>query len=404
MLKRILVLLTLIGVLGLFNCGASAQPHSTNVSSVPLPLRIQEEDGTPSSRFRTLKVTNASLTDNADGSASLNVNSGDAPVGATYVVISLNGTLTAERVLTEGTNGIDIVDGGANGNVTLNFDSTEVGTTTWGSGTGFTWTFDAGATDPTIEFASGAVTLTSTTTTLSGDLTVLGNDIEGGSGAANLSLYANTADTNALIVNDINGGALSTEFNFGATDDHYLSGGTSGSLFVRFGTAGNVFTVANGGNVTVLATGSLAIPQGATPTVDAAGEIAQDTTGDQFLMGATPRVIYYEAIACGTIENLVAADDNILIHTARQNITVQAVSCRTAGFTTEPTLTFEDGTGNAMTGSPTCNSTETQAWTAITAGGAVGQNEAIRFDTTNTPAPTTATQANVCFAYTWDRR
>jgi hypothetical protein len=41
-----------------------------------------------------------------------------APVGASYVVIGLNATLTGERVLTAGT-GINLADGGANGNVTI---------------------------------------------------------------------------------------------------------------------------------------------------------------------------------------------------------------------------------------------------------------------------------------------
>jgi hypothetical protein len=41
-----------------------------------------------------------------------------APTGASYVVIGLNGTLSAERVLTAGT-GISMVDGGANGNITI---------------------------------------------------------------------------------------------------------------------------------------------------------------------------------------------------------------------------------------------------------------------------------------------
>ena len=48
---------------------------------------------------------------------------GGAPDDAEYVVLSLNATLTAERVLTAGT-GINIVDGGANSTVTLNVDLT----------------------------------------------------------------------------------------------------------------------------------------------------------------------------------------------------------------------------------------------------------------------------------------
>lgn len=44
---------------------------------------------------------------------------GGAPTDATYLTLSTNGTLTNERVLTEGTN-IDLVDGGAGSTLTLN--------------------------------------------------------------------------------------------------------------------------------------------------------------------------------------------------------------------------------------------------------------------------------------------
>ena len=44
---------------------------------------------------------------------------GGAPTDAQYVTLSLNDTLTAERVLTGTTNQITVTDGGANGNVTL---------------------------------------------------------------------------------------------------------------------------------------------------------------------------------------------------------------------------------------------------------------------------------------------
>jgi hypothetical protein len=45
--------------------------------------------------------------------------SGTAPVGASYLTLGLDGTLTNERVLTAGSN-ISITDGGANGNLTVN--------------------------------------------------------------------------------------------------------------------------------------------------------------------------------------------------------------------------------------------------------------------------------------------
>src|SRR3989344_3289878 len=62
-----------------------------------------------------------------------------------------------------GTNGIDTV-AGATDTVTINFDATEVGTTTWGSGSSIAWTFNAGATDPVLTFDSNALTLASAAT------------------------------------------------------------------------------------------------------------------------------------------------------------------------------------------------------------------------------------------------
>lgn len=47
---------------------------------------------------------------------------GGAPTNASYVVMSANGSLTAERILTQGA-GITIVDGGANGPVTISNSS-----------------------------------------------------------------------------------------------------------------------------------------------------------------------------------------------------------------------------------------------------------------------------------------
>ncbi|MFA6016423.1 MAG: hypothetical protein WC742_15295, partial [Gallionellaceae bacterium] len=67
------------------------------------------------------------------------------------------------------TNGIDVTNSGDT--LTFAFDGTEVGAETWGTGTGFTWTFDAGTTDPTLAFADnqltigGATTLTATAVT-----------------------------------------------------------------------------------------------------------------------------------------------------------------------------------------------------------------------------------------------
>ena len=50
---------------------------------------------------------------------------GGAPEDAQYVTVALNGDLTDERVLTGGT-ALSLVDGGANGNITINLDDTAV--------------------------------------------------------------------------------------------------------------------------------------------------------------------------------------------------------------------------------------------------------------------------------------
>lgn len=57
---------------------------------------------------------------------------GGAPTNATYVVLSLNGSLTNERVLTAGS-GISIVDGGANGPVTISATGASSGVTSGGA-------------------------------------------------------------------------------------------------------------------------------------------------------------------------------------------------------------------------------------------------------------------------------
>ncbi len=185
-------------------------------------------------------------------------------------------------------------------------------------------------------------------------------------------------------------------------NDLTISGGTVNNSVIGGTTAAaGTFTTLIGTNTT--ASSTLTIPFGTAPTVTASGTIAVDTTDDQFkYVGATTRVLPYEYDKCFGLADLVAADDNLLTYIAPENITLTSAACKTSSFTTEPTITFEDDAGNAMTGAPTCSSSTASTYTAFTAGNTLVAGEGLRIDTTNTPAPTSATQALMCVRYTYD--
>ncbi len=75
-----------------------------------------------------------------------------------------------------GTNGID-TDSSVADTLTINLDTTEIGTTTFGSGSGITWTFDVGVTDPSIDFASDDIDINAALTTFSGAVAVQGTTL-----------------------------------------------------------------------------------------------------------------------------------------------------------------------------------------------------------------------------------
>lgn len=76
--------------------------------------------------------------------------------GVTGLTADSGGTTTGTTVtLAGGTNGIDTAR--SSDTVTFNLDTTEIGNATFGAASGFTWTFDAGATDPDFEFLSGGI-------------------------------------------------------------------------------------------------------------------------------------------------------------------------------------------------------------------------------------------------------
>lgn len=112
---------------------------STPTAPSPEDLRIYSKD--------VGAVTNFCMEDSASNETCIPANlggGGTAPVNATYIVQSLDATLTDERVLTEG-NYIDLTDGGAGSTMTVAMDPTEVDSVTWGSGADadIVWTFSA---------------------------------------------------------------------------------------------------------------------------------------------------------------------------------------------------------------------------------------------------------------------
>jgi type II secretory pathway pseudopilin PulG len=82
-------------------------------------LTVEETDGSPTvSDVTTIKFSNGAVTDDGGGVVSVSTSGTGAPTTATYVTLSANASLTAERVLMAGA-GIGIADGGANSTVTV---------------------------------------------------------------------------------------------------------------------------------------------------------------------------------------------------------------------------------------------------------------------------------------------
>ena len=158
------------------------------------------------------------------------------------------------------------------------------------------------------------------------------------------------------------------------------------------------------GDVTV--GGALILPNGANPTVDAAGEIAQDTTDNQLLYGATPRVIPYEYTRCIIIENLAAADDNYPFGMFNDPVTITGIGVHCDGTcTTAADIDLSDRAANAMThGAPTVSvTTGNTTFTAVTAANTLVAGEGLEFSVANAVSPETDKYL-ICYTYTVDRQ
>lgn len=176
----------------------------------------------------------------SSGGGSWACGSAGAPTDAQYIVGATDSTLTQERVLTEGT-AIDLGNEGANLPMRVSFDSTEVATTTWGSGSPFVWTLDAGATDPTISadnvgVAIGPLIKSVGKEGLDGAVEIWSDD--GDDNDDKVKFHVDVADSNSVSLAFFSSGSWTKRlrvYNDGTT--HLVQPGGSNSVI--FGNTGN---------------------------------------------------------------------------------------------------------------------------------------------------------------------
>ena len=219
-------------------------------------------------------------------------NLGATTIQANSVALTTDTTGNYVLGLTEST-GIDVSGTAGEGwSPTIAFDSTEIGTTTWGSGSGITWTYDAGVSDPAIAFGSGTVNITGSLSatnlsgTNTGDQTItLTGDVTGSGVGSFVTTIANDVVTYGKIQNVSATDRLLGRSTTGAGDVEEIAVGgdisQSGSTFtiqpnsvaLTTDTTGNyVATITNGSGIS----GSSST-EGGTPTI-ALGDLTADWT------------------------------------------------------------------------------------------------------------------------------
>lgn len=106
---------------------------------------------------------------------------------------------------------------------------------------------------------------------------------------------------------------------------------------------------------------------------------------------------------CVVVENLAAADDNLPVWSPLVPVTLKSGWCTCLGTCTTPaTILFEDGAGNATTGTLTCGTAAAPGSVApITAGGSLTAREVLALDVTNAVSPETDEYV-ICWMYRTD--
>ena len=225
-------------------------------------------------------VANASLVLVKKGATAELLNASDslgAPTDASYVTLAANGNLSAERVLTGTANQLTVTDNGAGSTVVL---STPQDIHTGASPTyaGLTLTAFSGIVKATAGVLSaGSVGIADLSDWPAGlDATEL-SYVNGVTSAIQTQLNGKAASANGVT----NGDTHDHSGGDGAQIDHGGLGGLGDDDHNQYALiAGDTYTGAHDiGGAT-----SLEIPNAASPTVDAEGEIAWDTDDDKLLM------------------------------------------------------------------------------------------------------------------------
>ncbi len=221
---------------------------------------------------------------------------------------------------------------------------------------------------------AGAPVLANITAEAGGEVTVTN-----GAGSIELDIGANTLDT-------------------GEIDE------TAAFVFSALGNTTWGASVIDAGGAT-----SLEIPNGAAPTVDAVGELAEDTTDGQLVSGASGYAVAQPLkSACMVVESLAAADDDFPMP-IRAGQTIELVSafghCQ-GTCTTEADISFEyvevgsaGPTVTAVTGTVTTEDYITgDTATTLSVNTTVTALDVLRFNVDNAVSPETDTYT-ICVNY-----
>lgn len=213
--------------------------------------------------------------------------------------------------------------------------------------------------------------------------------------------FQDTLDLDAAT--EINAGAFDFSIDLDSTGDFIIKdAGTASTTFADDGSVTFVGVVDAGGAT------SLEVPNGAGPTVNAAGELAVDTTGDDLIFyGAAQRNLSYKQTKTATLESPTDAD-NFMLFKAPYALTISNIKCIVdpAGTGESVVITVEerDSNGDSAAGvdgatTITCANTST-ADDGSLSNPTIDANDWVSLDIGTVTG--TVTQMSVTITYTKD--